>query len=161
MSDQAQLLKMLEPSVRPAGTPAPKVQPKQSVDGSSFTQLLDQARGKQLSGVPAEPVKLSAHAQQRLEQRGLSLEGPHMTALAEATDRAAAKGGTDTLMLMDRMGLIVNVPNRTVVTVLDEGRMADGVVTQIDSAVLLTGGEAAAATDAEAGFTRRDDLNLV
>jgi len=119
---------MLEPSVRPAGMPGRTAQPASPVERQSFEQMLRSAQRGQ-------PLVFSAHAQQRLDEAGLAFDAAQMQALAEATARAEAKGGRDTLMLMEGQGLIVNVPNRTVVTVLDEGRMADGVVTQIDSAV--------------------------
>lgn len=135
MSEQSQLLRMLEPAVRPGGSPAPSVKPKPSVDGASFDDLLGQVRQGGAATGAERPLKLSAHAQQRLEQRGVSLDAGQMQAMAQAAEKAEAKGAKDTLMLMDGMGMIVNVPNRTVLTVLDEGRMRDGVVTQIDSAV--------------------------
>ncbi|MEX2672235.1 MAG: TIGR02530 family flagellar biosynthesis protein [Phycisphaeraceae bacterium] len=147
MSDQANLLRLLEPSVRPSGSPAPNVQPRQPLDRSAFSDLLQQARANPTH----EPLKLSAHAQQRLEQRGISLSDQQMNALAQAADRAGAKGANDALMLMDDVGMIVNVPNRTVLTVLDEARMNDGVVTQIDSAVIVRGSEEKTATDHATG----------
>lgn len=136
MSDSSQLLRMLDPSVRPTGTPAPRVQPKQPVDGASFDQLLERAATDPSSGGSRE-LKLSAHARQRLAERGVELGDSQMQALAAAADRAEAKGANESLMLMDRLGLIVNIPNRTVKTVLPADRMRDGVVTNIDSTVIV------------------------
>lgn len=128
MTNASDLLRMLEPSVRPAGMPGPAAQPTAPVERQSFEEMLRSAQAGQ-------PLVFSAHAQQRLEEAGVSFDATQMQAMAEAVSRAEAKGGRDTLMLVEGRGLIVNVPNRTVVTVLEEGRMADGVVTQIDSAV--------------------------
>ena len=40
-------------------------------------------------------------------------------------------------MLMDDLGLIVNVPSRTVVTAMNAGGMEHGVITNIDSTVII------------------------
>ena len=127
-SSAAQLMRMLEPAVRPMGTPAPRVAPQTPIEQQDFDEVLRNAQA-------TEPVKISGHAQQRLSQMGVSLDDAQMAALGEATDRAAAKGANESLMLMDRLGLIVNIPNRTVVTALSQQRMSQGIVTQIDSTV--------------------------
>ncbi|MFA7237463.1 MAG: hypothetical protein WC058_11410 [Phycisphaeraceae bacterium] len=133
-SEAAQLMRMLEPAVRPAGTPVPRVQPRSPIEQQSFDEILRNAEAE-TSGGGGEPVRISGHAQQRLDQMGVSLDEGQMRALEEATDRAASKGANESLMLMDRLGLIVNIRNRTVITALSEQRMRQGIVTQIDSTV--------------------------
>lgn len=135
-SEAAQLMRMLEPAVRPAGTPAPRVQPRSPIEQQGFDEILRNAEAEtpETSG-GGGPVKISGHAQQRLDQMGVSLDEGQMRALGEATDRAASKGANESLMLMDRLGLIVNIRNRTVITALSEQRMRQGIVTQIDSTV--------------------------
>lgn len=149
MSDQANLLRMLEPSVRPTGAPAPHVQPRTPVERGAFADLLTQVRRADEAAELARPLKFSAHAQQRLEQAGLALSAQQKAALSQAADRAEAKGAKDALMLMDSVGMIVNVPSRTVVTVFDDGRLKDGVVTNIDSAVIVREQGQAPTGDAE------------
>jgi flagellar operon protein len=136
MSNESQMLRMLEPSVRPMGSPAPAVRPQKPVEQKSFSELLESAEKGFGAGLD-RPLKLSGHAQQRLAEGGVELSDAQMGALASAATKAEAKGARDTLMLMDNMGLIVNIPNRTVVTVMPEERMQSGVVTQIDSTVLV------------------------
>jgi flagellar operon protein len=128
MTQASDLLRMLEPGVRPAGAPGRTAQPPRPIEGQSFDQMLRSAQRGQ-------PLVFSAHAQQRLQEAGLNFGPTQLDAIAEAAARAHAKGGRETLMLVEGRGLIVNVPNRTVVTVLDQSRMNDGVVTNIDSAV--------------------------
>lgn len=82
-------------------------------------------------------VKFSHHAEQRIKQRGIQLKPETMTKLANAVDQAASKGAVDSLIVMPDVALIVNVPNRTVVTAMDHSQMAGTVFTQIDSAVVL------------------------
>ncbi|GGJ22233.1 TIGR02530 family flagellar biosynthesis protein [Paenibacillus hunanensis] len=95
--------------------------------GNEFKAILDQ-----------NLLKFSNHASKRLEQRGIQFSTEQMTSLNQAIDKAAAKGSKDSLILMqNNVALIVNVPNRTVVTAMDGNSMKDNVFTQIDSAVIL------------------------
>lgn len=83
-------------------------------------------------------LKFSNHASKRLEQRGIEFSSEQMNSLNQAIDKAAAKGSKDSLILMqNNVALIVNVPNRTVVTAMDGNSMKDNVFTQIDSAVII------------------------
>jgi flagellar operon protein len=93
-----------------------------------FSTVLDQA---------AERIRLSRHASQRLASRRIELDGVDLARLAAATDQAAAKGSRESLIVMDDLGLIVNVPNRTVVTAMGLDQMAEKVVTNIDSTVFV------------------------
>ena len=60
-----------------------------------------------------------------------------MLKVNEALDRAAAKGVEDTLVLTSNAALIVNVPNRTVITAMDRSQMSGNVFTNIDGAVIV------------------------
>jgi flagellar operon protein len=79
-------------------------------------------------------LKLSAHAQQRLESRGIKLDEGVVARLEEAITRAEGKAAGRSLVLVDDMAFIVSVPSRTVITAIDGPR--DGVFTNIDSAVI-------------------------
>jgi len=79
----------------------------------------------------------SKHAQQRLYSRGLELSDTKLQEIADAVDRAETKGSRETLVLSDDIALVVSVPNRTVVTAFDRDNLRDGIVTSIDSAVIL------------------------
>lgn len=83
-------------------------------------------------------LKISNHAAKRLEQRGIELKADQLTQIQNAVDKAAAKGSKESLILLDNMALIVNIPNRTVVTAMDGTAMKDNVFTQIDSAVIIS-----------------------
>jgi flagellar operon protein len=131
MADGHQLLRMLEPAVRPAGAPAPRSVSHKPIESRGFDELLREAGASD----EVELLRFSAHAAQRLEELGVELSEAQLDALNDATQRAAGKGANDSLLLMERLGMIVNVPNRTVVTVLGADRMTSGVVTQIDSTV--------------------------
>jgi flagellar operon protein len=80
-------------------------------------------------------VRLSNHAAERLRERNITLGESEMQRLGDAASRLAAKGGGNALVVMDRVGLILDVPNRTVVTAIDRTLMRENVFTNIDSAV--------------------------
>lgn len=84
-----------------------------------------------------QPLKFSAHASQRLQDRKITIDPATMQKVNDAIDKAAAKGVEDTLVLTSGAALIVNVPNRTVITALDRNQMAGNVFTNIDGAVII------------------------
>lgn len=82
-----------------------------------------------------DKVKFSGHAAKRLETRDIQLDPQAMQNLQNAVDRAEAKGAIDSLVMMNDMAFIVNVPNRTVVTAMKMSERTDPVFTNIDSVV--------------------------
>ena len=82
-----------------------------------------------------QSVKFSNHAQKRLEVRSIELDQGSMDRLSTAVDKAQAHGAKESLILMDDLAFIVNVPDRTVVTTVDMNRRKEGVFTQIDTVV--------------------------
>ena len=82
-------------------------------------------------------TKISSHAWQRIQQRGISMTKAQHHSLGEAMKTLAAKGARDALLMRADAAFVVNVPNRTVITALDRQEMQHRVFTQIDSAMLL------------------------
>ncbi len=80
-------------------------------------------------------VKLSKHAQQRLESRDINLSPNEMDRINTAVQKAEAKGSTDSLVMMDDTAFIVNIPNRTVITAMSLSNSNENVFTNIDSVV--------------------------
>ena len=87
--------------------------------------------------VLARELTFSGHAEKRLASRGIELSPDDLGRLSEGVSKADAKGSQTALLLLRDLSFIVNVKNRTVVTALDARTMKDGVITQIDSTVLL------------------------
>ncbi|MDR3606763.1 MAG: TIGR02530 family flagellar biosynthesis protein [Oligoflexia bacterium] len=83
------------------------------------------------------PLKFSAHASQRLQDRKIALDTGTMTKVNEAVDKAEAKGLDDALILTKDAALIVSVKNRTVITAVDRNSMTGNVFTNIDGAVIV------------------------
>ncbi len=82
-------------------------------------------------------IKFSAHATQRLRERQIQFDSNTMSKMNDAISKADAKGLHDTLLLTDQAALIVNVPNRTVVTAMDREKLIGNVFTNIDGAVII------------------------
>lgn len=111
-------------------TRTPQVQVPAGVPGhGDFQKILDQ----KLTG----ELKFSAHAQQRLASRNIRLTSKELAGLNEAVGKAEAKGARESLVVMDRVALVVSVKNRTVITAVDDQSMKDNIFTQIDSAVIV------------------------
>jgi len=83
------------------------------------------------------PLKFSSHASQRIQERRIPMDAELMKRVNDAVDKAAAKGVEDTLILTGDSALIINVPNRTVVTAMDRKALTGNVFTNIDGAVIL------------------------
>ena len=81
-------------------------------------------------------VKLSAHAQKRLNTRDIPFGPAEQARLESAVDQAAGKGAQESLILMDDLALVVSVKNRVVITAVDANARKDNVFTNIDSVVL-------------------------
>lgn len=82
-------------------------------------------------------LKLSSHARDRLNLRDIDMGEAEARRLGRAVEAAESKGSKSSLLLMDRLALIVNVPSRRIVTACDRDRLHDGVFTNIDSTVIV------------------------
>jgi len=107
----------------------PKPASGQTVN-SPFAQILDQK-------LPAEGLKFSQHAQDRLRARNITFSAADLANLEGAVASVAQKGGKESLVMMGDSALVVSVKNRTVVTALDRAQMKGNVFTHIDSAVFI------------------------
>lgn len=82
-----------------------------------------------------DKLKFSAHAMSRISSRDLDLSANDISRLEHAVKKVEDKGGNESLVVLDEKAFIVNIPNRTVITVVGNDQMDDKVITQIDSAV--------------------------
>ena len=82
-------------------------------------------------------IAFARHASERLHSRGLETSDENMNSIAGAIDKAYAKGSRETPVLSEDAALGVSVPNRTVITVFDPDNLREGIVTAIDSAVII------------------------
>lgn len=97
---------------------------------SPFARVLDEK-------LPAQALRFSQHAQDRLKARNINLSANDLSRLEGAVDSVAQKGGKESLVMMGDAALVVSIKNRTVVTALDRAQMQGNVFTNIDSAVII------------------------
>jgi flagellar operon protein len=84
----------------------------------------------------AEALTFSKHLSDRMNRRKIDFSADTMSRLTQAVDRVAGKGARDSVVLLDNLAVLVNIPNRTVLTAIETGKMKDGIFTNIDSVVV-------------------------
>jgi flagellar operon protein len=115
----------LDPVKRAAASAAAAA--KKAAGGASFADALNAQLG---------PLKLSSHAQQRIQRREIAYDEPVAARLEAAVNQAAATGSRDSLVLVDSTAFVVSVRNRTVITAVPVSPKNDQVFTNVDSAVI-------------------------
>jgi len=115
--------------------------------GPSFKDTMDKVGGAEAPTLsrpgpaglknPADGIKFSNHAVDRMRTRGISYSPEDLAKISDAVGRAAAKGSKDSLILMNDSALIVSVKNNTVVTVMDKNALKENVFTNIDSTIVM------------------------
>lgn len=99
----------------------------------SFEEIL-----KQKQDVAENPgLKFSKHAAMRLSDRNINLSREQSERLETGVAKAGEKGIQESLVVVDSLAFIVNVPNRTVVTAMDQTETDDNIYTNIDGAVFM------------------------
>lgn len=101
----------------------------------SFQEILAQKQTEQV--LDSSELKFSKHAAMRLNNRNINLSKEQLKRLETGAERAQSKGIRDSLVLMDSLAFIVNIPNRTVVTAMDSSESAENIYTNIDGAVII------------------------
>lgn len=111
------------------GTEKKKTQTEQS-----FGDVLAAAQEAKLAKDTG--LKFSKHAAMRLADRKISLTDEQNLRLEEGVTKASEKGINESLVLVDSLAFIVNVPNKTVVTAIDQKESDNNIFTNIDGAVI-------------------------
>ena len=97
----------------------------------SFQEILDDKKAQN------SEIKFSKHAAQRLSNRNIELTKAQMERLQEGTSKASQKGIRESLVLVDQLAFIVNIPNNTVITAMQQGETNENIFTNIDGAVIM------------------------
>lgn len=101
---------------------------------ASFDSVL---RQKLLRSEEPATLKFSKHAANRLVDRGITLSDSQMERLSDGARKAGEKGIQDSLVLVDELAFIVNIPNKTVITAMEQTETDENVFTNIDGAVII------------------------
>lgn len=108
---------------------------KEKTTGLSFEDVLRQQMGGTAESTSG--LKFSKHANMRLEQRDIALSADQSQRLEAGVAKASEKGIKESLVIVDSLAFIVNVPNQTVVTAMDQTESDENVFTNIDGAVII------------------------
>ena len=104
--------------------------------GLSFQDIL-----RQTSTVVTEEdrleIRFSKHAANRLAERNIELTESQLERLSDGTKKADLKGIHDSLVIVDGLAFIVNVPSSTVITAMDQTQTDENIFTNIDGAVII------------------------
>lgn len=99
-----------------------------STPQKSFSEFLTEKQNE---------LKFSAHAQKRIDDRQLKLSDTDYATLKRGIEKLKAKGGRESVVVVNDTAFVVSVKNNTVVTVIDEKQMKENVFTNIDSMIML------------------------
>ncbi len=127
--------RILERPIKAVNSPTKSVGNDNSGTGQvrSFQDFM-QERIKQTE--VTDGIKFSAHAQARLQSRGIELNSEDLNRINNAVNKAKQKGSKDSLVMLNDLAMIVNIKNRTVITAINGAATKDNVFTNIDSAVM-------------------------
>ncbi len=98
--------------------------------GPSFADVL----AGQTAG--ANAPTFSKHALERLNRRGVEMDGSTLGRITDGIQRAADKGSRNSVVLVDGTAYVASVQNNTVITAVTPEAMKSHVFTNIDSAVI-------------------------
>lgn len=119
-------------SVQKTDNKGPNIQ----TGANSFASILNKIQESSDNTISSEELKFSKHAANRLQDRNIVLTDEQMARLNMGKIEAGEKGIKDSLILIDQLAFIVNVPNNTVVTAMDQTENKSNVFTNIDGAVI-------------------------
>ena len=100
-------------------------------EGLSFEEIW-----KQKTAETGKELRFSKHAVNRLADRSITLSDNQLNRLTEGAKKAGEKGSRESLVMVDQLAFIVNVPNNTVITAMEQDQASDNIFTNIDGAVI-------------------------
>lgn len=105
-----------------------------TTDGLTFQDVLN---NQSQTVTETADIKFSKHASSRLADRNIELSTEQMERLQEGTVKANEKGIKESLVIVDQLAFIVNIPNNTVITAMNQNDAEENVFTNIDGAVII------------------------
>jgi flagellar operon protein len=81
-------------------------------------------------------LQWSAHASRRVEERGIALDPAAIDRLVRAVEAVSGRGARSSVVWLDRVAYVVDIPTATVVTAVAPRSGKEAVFTNIDSVVI-------------------------
>lgn len=82
-------------------------------------------------------IKITKHAQKRLQDRNITIDDAQWTRLNEKLNEASNKGVQESLVVMKNAALIVNAKNQTVITAMNRSEAESQIFTNINGTILM------------------------
>ncbi|MBM7540576.1 TIGR02530 family flagellar biosynthesis protein [Amphibacillus cookii] len=101
---------------------------KQTAQGDSFKALFNQAQST---------LKISKHAQERLNERDIDISDAKWQEIANQVSEAKSKGITDSLVITEEATLLVSAKNNTVVTAMNRSEAQSRIFNNINGTIIL------------------------
>ncbi|MCM3022498.1 TIGR02530 family flagellar biosynthesis protein [Heyndrickxia ginsengihumi] len=101
---------------------------------NSFKNYLQDSLSKQAN---ESTLKISKHASDRIEQRGIELDASTWNKIGSKVSEAKKKGIDETLVLVKNAALIVSAKNETVITAMDRQEAGTQIFSNINGAIIL------------------------
>ena len=111
---------------------SPKLTKAENVQGLTFEDVW-----KEKTSQLQTELRFSKHATNRLADRSITLSDNQLNRLSEGARKAGEKGIKESLVMVDQLAFIVNVPNQTVITAMDRTETNGNIFTNIDGAVIM------------------------
>lgn len=99
--------------------------------GGGFAEALKAAARQNA----ASELKISKHAETRLNERNIKLTESQRCRIADALDKAGQKGVKDALVMLDGLAVVANAKSKAVITAVAENDLKQNIFTNIDGAV--------------------------
>lgn len=107
-----------------------KSQTTNKTTATSFKDVLNRT-------VEDKSIKISNHAQQRLQQRNVVLNAQDMSKLESAIKSAELKGAKESVLFYKDTAFVTSIKNKTIITAVDSNSAEENIFTNIDSAVIV------------------------
>lgn len=85
----------------------------------------------------ATKVKVSKHAQIRLQERGIKISESEWEKIGKKMNEAKMKGVTDALIVKDDVTLVVSTKNNTVITAIHHKEAENKIFTNINGTIFM------------------------
>lgn len=85
----------------------------------------------------ATKVKVSKHAQIRLQERGIEISESEWEKIGKKMNEAKMKGVTDALIVKDDVTLVVSTKNNTVITAIHHKEAENKIFTNINGTIFM------------------------
>ncbi|MDQ0159089.1 TIGR02530 family flagellar biosynthesis protein [Alkalibacillus salilacus] len=109
--------------------PLPNKPKTESTQNQSFKSVLQQVAG--------EGIKVSKHAQKRLDERGIHISDQQWSQIENKMSEAKQKGVTDSAIVTRDAVLVASTKNDTIVTAMDRSEASDQLLTNINGTIVL------------------------